>query len=139
MSLQATPPTKRRKLDGNSVPQQLQQNYERNIAKGNSRNMYGNIYHGPVTYSGPPEVDSETGDTQIAERLLEALTFDEREDRLATIGKAHEDTCQWLFERDEYKAWRDPDKRSIHHGFFWIKGKPGTGKSTLMKCAYNRG
>ena len=136
---QATPPTKRRKLDGKNVPQQPQQNYERNVANGNSRNVYGNIYHGPVTYAGLPEVGSETDNTQIAERLLEALTFDEREDRLATIGKAHGETCQWLFERDEYKAWRDPDKRHLHHGFFWIKGKPGTGKSTIMKCAYNRG
>ena len=82
---------------------------------------------------------SETDDTSTAECLLGALNFDEREDRLATIGQAHEETCRWLFERDDYKAWRDPDKRRTHHGFFWIKGKPGTGKSTLMKCAYHRG
>ena len=139
MSSQAAPPTKRRRLDANNVPQQPQQSYERNVAGGNSRNVYGNIYHGPVSYAGIPAAISETDDTHTAENLLEALTFVEREDRLATIGKAHDETCQWLFERDEYKAWRDPDKRHLHHGFFWIKGKPGTGKSTLMKCAYNRG
>jgi hypothetical protein len=43
-----------------------------------------------------------------------------------------------IVRRDEYKAWRDPDKQHTHHGFFWIKGKPGTGKSTLMKCAHHR-
>jgi hypothetical protein len=135
------PPAKRRRLDRNSTLQQPQQSFERTFANGNSRNVYGNIYNAPVSYTGVPveNLESETDDTQIGERLHEALNFDEREDRLATIGKAHEETCQWLFERDEYKAWRDPDKRHIHHGFFWIKGKPGTGKSTLMKCAYNRG
>ena len=126
-------------MEHNRPLQQPQQTYERTTANGNSRNVYGNIYNAPVSYAGIPAVGPETDNRQTAERLLEALNFDEREDRLATIGKAHEETCQWLFDRDEYKAWRDPDKRRIHHGFFWIKGKPGTGKSTLMKCAYNRG
>jgi predicted ATPase len=141
MSSGTVPPAKRRRFDRNSTIQQPQQSFERTFANGNSRNVYGNIYNAPVTYTGAPVASSELeeDDAQTAERLLEALNFDMREDRLATIGKAHEETCQWLFERDEYKAWRDPDKRHIHHGFFWIKGKPGTGKSTLMKCAYNRG
>jgi hypothetical protein len=139
MSAGTAPPAKRRRLEHNRPLQQPQQTYERTTANGNSRNVYGNIYNGPVSYAGVPAVGPESDDKHTAERLLEALNFDEREDRLATIGKAHEETCQWLFERDEYKAWRDPDKRRIHHGFFWIKGKPGTGKSTLMKCAYNRG
>ncbi|KAF2025157.1 HET-domain-containing protein [Setomelanomma holmii] len=30
----------------------------------------------------------------------------------------------------------DRDKMSTHHGLLWIKGKPGLGKSTLMKFAY---
>lgn len=141
MSSGTPPPAKRRRLDRNSTIQQPQQSFERTFANGNSRNVYGNIYNAPVSYTRVPVVssESETDDTQTAGNLLEALNFDEREDRLATIGKAHEETCQWLFERDEYKAWRDPYKRRVHHGFFWIKGKPGTGKSTLMKCAYNRG
>jgi len=36
----------------------------------------------------------------------------------------------------EYQDWRDVAKISEHHGFLWIKGKPGTGKSTIMKFAY---
>jgi hypothetical protein len=139
MSAGTAPPAKRRRLEHNRPLQQPQQTYERTTANGNSRNVYGNIYNGPVSYTGVPAEGTESDDKQTAERLLEALNFDEREDRLATIGKAHEETCQWLFEKNEYKAWRDPEKRHIHHGFFWIKGKPGTGKSTLMKCAYNRG
>ncbi|KAI9761282.1 MAG: hypothetical protein M1840_001985, partial [Geoglossum simile] len=35
----------------------------------------------------------------------------------------------------EYLDWLDTTKLSEHHSFLWIKGKPGTGKSTLMKFA----
>lgn len=136
MSSGSAPPAKRSRLDRNSTLQQPQQSYKRTTANGNSRNVYGNIYNAPVSYTGVQVASSESeeDDTQTAGRLLEALTFDERGDLLATICKAHEETCQWLFERDEYKAWRDPGKRHIHYGFFWIKGDPGTGKSTLIKC-----
>lgn len=57
------------------------------------------------------------------------------EDRHLTINAAHAKTCQWLFERTEYKDWLDNAKREQHDDFLWIKGKPGAGKSTLMKCA----
>ena len=85
------------------MPRQPQQN-ERNIANENSRNVYGNIYHGPVSCAGIPAASSETDPTQIAEDLIKALTFVKREDRLATIGKAQEETRQWLFEKGGYKA-----------------------------------
>jgi len=35
----------------------------------------------------------------------------------------------------EYLRWKAPEFRASHHGFLWIKGKPGAGKSTLMKHA----
>jgi ankyrin repeat protein len=60
-------------------------------------------------------------------------------DRLATIVTAHLDTCQWLFQREEYRAWRDPDALTTDSGFLWLKGKPGAGKSTLMKSAQHYG
>ena len=33
----------------------------------------------------------------------------------------------------EYKDWLDPNKILEHNGFLWVKGKPGAGKSTMMK------
>jgi hypothetical protein len=57
-------------------------------------------------------------------------------DRYSTISPAHTKTCQWLLEREEYKAWHDMAKSSEHNGFLWIKGKPGAGKSTLIKWAF---
>lgn len=67
--------------------------------------------------------------------FLKSLRFDGMESRLATIGIAHRDTCSWLYTRAEYLRWQDPEFRALHHGFLWIKGKPGAGKSTLMKHA----
>ena len=65
--------------------------------------------------------------------LLESLRFDQINARQMTIKKAHVKTCKWLFTKSEYLDWLDQAKLSEHHGFLWIKGKPGTGKSTLMK------
>ena len=41
---------------------------------------------------------------------------------------ARADTCAWILEHKDYKRWIE-DK----HGLLWILGKPGSGKSTLMK------
>ena len=65
--------------------------------------------------------------------LLESLRFDQIDARQLTIKNAHAKTCRWLLQKSEYGDWLDPNKLGEHHGFLWIKGKPGTGKSTLMK------
>lgn len=67
---------------------------------------------------------------------LDSLKFDRIDARHATIKTAHAKTCRWLLTKSEYQDWRNVDKVSEHHGFLWIKGKPGTGKSTIMKFAY---
>lgn len=54
------------------------------------------------------------------------------------IKNAHANTCKWLNQKQEYLDWLDPLKLQDHHGFLWIKGKPVTGKSTLMKFALAR-
>ena len=65
--------------------------------------------------------------------LLESLRFDQIDARWMTIKKAHTKTCTWLLKKAEYRDWLDVAKINEHHGFLWIRGKPGTGKSTLMK------
>ena len=65
--------------------------------------------------------------------LLDSLRFDQIDARQMTIKNAHARTCKWLLKNDQYVDWLDATKLSEHHGFLWIKGKPGTGKSTLMK------
>lgn len=55
--------------------------------------------------------------------------------RLQSIKKAHDTTCMWLLDKFEYRDWLNPHKTLLHHGSLWIKGKPGVGKSTMMKFA----
>jgi ankyrin repeat protein len=116
--------------------------YENTIAKGNSRNVYGNVIN---TYNfGPQQAPESTPDATSPimddiKSLMKRLEFDQMDDRLATIVTAHSDTCQWLFESEEYIAWRHPDAVNTDRGFLWLKGKPGAGKSTLMKSARHYG
>ena len=67
--------------------------------------------------------------------LVESLKFDQADTRRANIKPAHAKTCVWLFQLPEYRHWTDWAKIVEHHGLLWIKGKPGTGKSTTMKFA----
>ncbi|RYN46778.1 hypothetical protein AA0118_g12387 [Alternaria tenuissima] len=67
--------------------------------------------------------------------LMKSLQFDQIGARDATIKNAHAKTCKWLLQKSEHIEWLDSARLPIHHGFLWIKGKPGTGKSTLMKFA----
>lgn len=73
---------------------------------------------------------------QQLQDCLDSLRFSQDTARLINIEKEHESTCQWLFERDEYQHWLDPMKANDQNSFLWIKGKPGAGKSTLMKFAF---
>ncbi|RYP81628.1 hypothetical protein DL770_005836 [Monosporascus sp. CRB-9-2] len=68
--------------------------------------------------------------------LLDSLRFEQIDSRQANIKAAHRKTCKWLLQHPDYVDWLDPAKFSQHNGFLWIKGKPGAGKSTLMKFAY---
>jgi hypothetical protein len=69
--------------------------------------------------------------------FMEALKFAQINTRLEIIKIAHAETCEWLLKKGEFHEWLDDTKMSQHHGFLWIKGKPGSGKSTLMKYAYS--
>ncbi|RYN25492.1 hypothetical protein AA0115_g7519 [Alternaria tenuissima] len=70
--------------------------------------------------------------------LMDSLRFDQIDARYATIKNAHAKTCKWLLRKSEHTEWLDPTRLSSHHGFLWIKGKPGTGKSTLMKFSFGQ-
>ncbi|EMD92284.1 hypothetical protein COCHEDRAFT_1134609 [Bipolaris maydis C5] len=67
--------------------------------------------------------------------LLNSLRFEQIDARQMTIKTAHTKTCRWLLKSEQYLKWLDITKLDEHHGFLWIKGKAGTGKSTLMKYA----
>lgn len=70
--------------------------------------------------------------------LLNSLLFDRIEFRVNNVRKALLSTCEWLFRHPGFQSWYNDEASNEHNGFLWIKGKPGCGKSTLMKAAFER-
>jgi hypothetical protein len=75
--------------------------------------------------------------------ILRSLSFRSMEDRQAKIAQAHSTTFGWVF-----KSHMLPSNDARSHialekwlrseeGTFWVSGKAGSGKSTLMKWLYN--
>ncbi|KAH7117473.1 Pfs, NACHT and ankyrin domain protein [Dactylonectria macrodidyma] len=69
-------------------------------------------------------------------RLLDSLRFDQIDARKSTINLPYSKTCRWFLNHPDYRAWLDPGSLEQHRGFLWISGKPGAGKSTIMKFIY---
>ncbi|KAI1655760.1 hypothetical protein F4813DRAFT_152812 [Daldinia decipiens] len=73
----------------------------------------------------------ETGKrTHDDERVLRSLYFAGIMARQKKIAEAHARTFAWVFQKrpPEFVNWLEDSS-----GIFWIRGKPGSGKSTLMK------
>jgi ankyrin repeat protein len=68
--------------------------------------------------------------------LLESLNFAQIDARKTTIRTAHTKTCRWFLQHPAYRDWLDPEMQSQNHGFLWMRGKAGAGKSTMMKFVY---
>ncbi|KAL9606948.1 MAG: hypothetical protein Q9167_008086, partial [Letrouitia subvulpina] len=70
------------------------------------------------------------------ERILKSLRFNEWKRRFVNVKKAHTTTFEWMFEDSGhasvpptgFKKWLQSQ-----NGIYWICGKAGSGKSTLMK------
>ncbi|SCO55458.1 related to ankyrin 3 [Fusarium fujikuroi] len=70
------------------------------------------------------------------EKILKSLNFKEIDVRKSIITAAHSKTCRWFLKHSDYLSWIDPLQIPEHRGFLWIRGKPGAGKSTIMKFIY---
>ena len=68
----------------------------------------------------------------IAKRqyILDSLYFAEIDERRVRIKDTYPKTFSWIFEQDKtpFKDWLE-----LSDGTFWVSGKAGSGKSTLMK------
>jgi hypothetical protein len=69
--------------------------------------------------------------------LLKALYFSNIRSRIRKVEKSHEDTFTWIFKDSSVDRKGRPVRFAKwlrnENGVFWIQGKPGSGKSTLMK------
>ena len=100
------------------------------VVQDHARAHFGDNY-----YFANSKTETTTEVTQY-QALKNALVFKQMGFRQADIDPAYAETCQWIFEEERFLRWRDPAFRSSNHGVLWIKGKPGSGKSTMMKCIF---
>jgi hypothetical protein len=72
-------------------------------------------------------------------RVLQSLSFTGMRTRQSLIPDAHSSTFDWIFTPSKWAATDPRSQIRLHawlaegSGVYWISGKPGSGKSTLMK------
>ncbi|KAK0616675.1 hypothetical protein B0T14DRAFT_250916 [Immersiella caudata] len=92
-------------------------------------------------WSSPNSEDPDMASTQSAFQhfIAQSMAFGEIQLREQTMPKAFEKTYEWIFEskvstdthdaqRPSFPEWLESDTKEL----YWITGKPGSGKSTLM-------
>lgn len=62
-----------------------------------------------------------------------ALFYPHMFDRQNAIHPPMPHTCQWLYSHQTFASWCQRSDVHTNHGMLWIKGLPGSGKSTVMK------
>ncbi|CAF3656601.1 unnamed protein product [Fusarium graminearum] len=69
--------------------------------------------------------------TKLEQLFISRLCYETMQERELTIKDAHKGTFRWVFEDGDvtgFKNWLVSDET-----LYWITGKPGSGKSTLMR------
>lgn len=74
-------------------------------------------------------VADQSSDILAADSLTKSLWFPEMHERHDDMRGAYEKTFRWIYNDTTSFAWW----LTSQDGVFWITGKPGSGKSTLMK------
>jgi hypothetical protein len=75
-------------------------------------------------------------------KLIRLLRFEEMTDRHERIAEAYEETFQWIFNDEDVDSVEEPTWSNFpkwlqaESTLYWITGKAGSGKSTLMKYIY---
>ncbi|CAI7601305.1 unnamed protein product [Penicillium pancosmium] len=116
------------------------QRYAAATAAAYARELLGELPITEYEYNRKPASNLEynsahDGSHDHREGLLDSLKFDQIASRKLNIKAAHAKTCRWFLKHPDYQAWLDPTRLVHHHGFIWVSGKPGAGKSTIMKFA----
>lgn len=78
---------------------------------------------------------NDEGDSEedLCEIMLESLRYENMDTRRGAISAPFSSTCAWVVEHSMYKEWVQNEDTEEREYFLWLKGKPGTGKSTIMK------
>ncbi|KAF5672276.1 P-loop containing protein [Fusarium heterosporum] len=74
------------------------------------------------------------------QRLIQRLAFNEMSERKSRISQAHQKTFEWAYAPPDANQPRWSSFVDFLEGdtkLYWITGKPGSGKSTLMRYLYD--
>ncbi|RCI08651.1 hypothetical protein L249_4799 [Ophiocordyceps polyrhachis-furcata BCC 54312] len=85
----------------------------------------------PITSRGrdeSPPANVRKSEYDQFQELIASLFSPELHLRQQAIADRFKFTCEWILENEHFVSWLRRDE-----GVFWINGKPGSGKSTLMK------
>lgn len=89
-----------------------------------------------------PTEEEELGRKREAEdRIFESFLFPSMSARFEQIDEAHAKTFDWIFEKPnaEQMPWINfTEWLETGEGIYWINGKAGSGKSTLMRYLLER-
>ncbi|WYZ38338.1 hypothetical protein EsH8_III_000252 [Colletotrichum jinshuiense] len=75
----------------------------------------------------------EHAHSETTQACMRSLAFEEIDGRQNGIDAAAAGTCEWLLGHETLTEWTQQLR-----GLVWIRGKPGSGKSTLMKYALEK-
>ena len=84
-----------------------------------------------------------TSEIRFRSLILAHLTFSDMRDRYEGIPQAHQRTFQWIYHPPKARVPQKWDnfvaflESSAQGNLYWIAGKAGSGKSTLMKYIYD--
>lgn len=89
--------------------------------------------------TGPAETNKTHFRTLVDEMVLESLRYPTMAARMENMEEAHVQTFDWIFQEcksdkilwDSFFKWLTDSS-----GIYWINGKAGSGKSTLMRYIY---
>ncbi|KAK4227230.1 hypothetical protein QBC38DRAFT_455462 [Podospora fimiseda] len=87
----------------------------------------------PLDPPAADDIPDELTLSQYYQHCLDSLNFMGSRNRVLELKNPYEDTSRWMLNRDTvYSRWL---RGTLPKPIFWIQGKPGSGKSVLMKYA----
>ena len=77
-------------------------------------------------------------EAHFCDQIFERLVFEELDDRLHSIPAPHEGTLEWVFEDQQTDEGGVLEWLGNQRGenLFWVTGRPGAGKTTLMNSLF---
>ncbi|KAK8102107.1 hypothetical protein PG984_015253 [Apiospora sp. TS-2023a] len=92
-----------------------------------------------TTSEGPGESSAQAAVAVARQRVLESLHFPHMQERKGQISDVYEGTYGWIFRDDvtfphgkeSFMSWLS--SHNAQKNIYWVSGKPGSGKSALMR------